>query len=147
MKKTKQKYAARFVFVVQLAILVEEGCIALCERVTVPEAHLRRMILNATFLIVHADANRKLIFYVQRASVSTHSPQSVLYAGTCRRTNGPSEPRVQPLSEGSLYFSTGMSKDYTVSLLFHQHPCPPPPQPCPLYSIHTHTHIHQSSSA
>lgn len=70
----------------------------------------------------------------------THSPQSVPYAGTCRRANGPSEPGVEPLSEGSLYFSTGMSKDYTVSLLFHQHPLL---QTLPsLEYTHTPTHTH-----
>lgn len=61
-------------------------------------------------------------------SVSPHSLQSVLYAVICGHTNGSSEPVVQPLSEGSLYFSTGMSEDYTVSLLFYW------PTPHPLYT-------------
>ena len=71
-------------------------------------------------------------------SVSPHSLQSVLYAWTCRHTNGSSEPLVQPLSEGSLYFSTGMSEDYTVPLLFHW----PPHTPLQYTHTDTDTHIH-----
>lgn len=77
-----------------------------------------RLMLNST---IHL--NCVSMCNIRCASRLSYCLQSVLCTWTCGHTNWPSEPLVQTVSEGSLYFSTGMAEDYTVPLLFHW---PPP---------------------
>lgn len=74
-------------------------------------SHGQTLSSDSTHLKLHFNCN---VWCVSLSTCIATRPA----VSPARHTNWSSERSVQTLSEGSLYFSTGMSEDYTVPLLF-----------------------------